>query len=165
MQLIDAEPILLNNNNQSKHHLRFAKHVEKARTRAQVLPGGGPSMLSTWEKFHSATIELAGSGPIKQRLLGAYVHHLASLTEEQVPKEIREDFCTFSREMRAVRPLPGEDPVRATVRKMSADDANRHAVQIVNMLGVVSRSQMTSRASDLAPVVQLYADLSAASRS
>jgi hypothetical protein len=48
---------------------------------------------------------------------------------------------------------------------MSADDANRHAVQIVNMLGVVSRSQMTSRASDLAPVVQLYADLSAASRS
>jgi hypothetical protein len=122
-------------------------------------------MSSTWEKFHSATIELAGAGSIKQRLFGAYVNHLASLTEDQVPKEIRDDFCTFSREMRAVRPLPGEDPVRATVRKMSADDANRHAVQIVNMLGVVSRSEMNLRASELAPVVQLYADLSTASRS
>jgi hypothetical protein len=48
---------------------------------------------------------------------------------------------------------------------MSADDANRHAVQIVNMLGVVSRSEMNLRASELAPVVQLYADLSTASRS
>ena len=114
-------------------------------------------MLNTWEKFHSATIELAGTGPIKQRLFGAYVHHLAALTEDQVPKEIREDFCTFSREMRAVRPLPGEDPVRATVRKMSDGEANRHAVQIVQMLGVVSRSQMNQRASELASVVQLYA--------
>ena len=120
-------------------------------------------MSSTWEKFHSATIELAGSGPIKQRLFGAYVNHLASLTEDQVPKEIRDDFCTFSREMRAVRPLPGEDPVRATVRKMSDGDANRHAVQIVNMLGVVARTQLSPR--ELAPVVQLYADISSASRS
>ena len=112
-------------------------------------------MLSTWEKFQSATVELAGSGPIKQRLFGAYVNHLASLTEDQLPKEIREDFSAFSREMRAVRPMPGEDAVRATVRKMSDGDANRHAVQIVNMLGVVSRSQMNPRAT--APVVQLYA--------
>jgi hypothetical protein len=113
-------------------------------------------MLSTWEKFHSATIELAGSGPIKRRLVGAYVNHLASLTEDQLPKEIREDFCTLCREMRRVPPLPGEDPVRATVRKMSDGDANRHAVQIVNMLGVVSRTQLNPRASELAPVVQLY---------
>ena len=110
-------------------------------------------MLSTWEKFHSATVELAGAGPIKRRLVGAYVNHLASLTEDQLPKEIREDFTTLCREMRAVRPMPGEDAVRATVRKMSADDANRHAVQIVNMLGIVSRVQMNPRAS----VVQLYA--------
>ena len=114
-------------------------------------------MFSTWEIFHSATIELAGSGPIKQRLFGAYVHHLAALTEDQLPKEIRDDFSVFSREMRAVRPLPGEDAVRATVRKMSDGDANRHAVQIVNMLGIVARSQMTGRVSASAPVVQLYA--------
>jgi hypothetical protein len=114
-------------------------------------------MFSTWEKFHSATVELAGVGPIKQRLFGAYVHHLASLTEDQLPNEIRDDFSILSREMRAVPPLPGEDPVRATVRKMSSDDANRHAVQIVNMLAVVSREQLSTRAAGPASVVQLYA--------
>jgi hypothetical protein len=45
--------------------------------------------------------------------------------------------------------------VRATVRKMSDGDANRHAVQIVQMLGVVALAQMSPR--ELAPVVQLYA--------
>jgi len=113
-------------------------------------------MLSTWEKFHSATVELAGSGPIKQRLFGAYVNHLAALSDDQLPKEIREDFSNFCRAMRAVRPLPGEDAVRATVRKMSDDDANRYAVQIVNMLGIVARTQMSTRTSTSAPVVQLY---------
>jgi hypothetical protein len=111
-------------------------------------------MLSTWDKFHSATLELAGAGPIKQRLFGAYVNHLAAITDDQLPKEIREDFASFCRAMRAVRPLPGEDAVRATVRKMSDDDANRYAVQIVNMLGVVARTQLSARTS--APVVQLY---------
>ncbi len=114
-------------------------------------------MLSTWDRFHSATLELAGSGPMKQRLFGAYVNHLAWLTEDQLPKEIREDFSSFSRAMRAVPPLPGEDAVRATVRKMSDAEANHHAVQIVNMLGVVARTQMNARASATAPVVQLYA--------
>jgi hypothetical protein len=110
-------------------------------------------MLNAWEKFHSATVELAGSGPIKRRLVGAYVNYLASLTEDQLPKEIREDFSSFYRAMRAVKPMPGEDAVRATVRKMSDDDANRHAVQIINMLGVVARTQTNPRASASAPVV------------
>lgn len=112
--------------------------------------------MNTWEKFHSATVELAGSGPIKQRLFGAYVNHLAALSDDQLPKEIREDFSSFCRAMRAVRPLPGEDAVRATVRKMSDDDANRYAVQIVNMLGIVARTQMSTRTPTSAPVVQLY---------
>jgi hypothetical protein len=114
-------------------------------------------MFTTWEKFHSATVELAGAGPIKRRLFGAYVNHLSMLDSEQLPKEIREDFSSFTRAMRAVRPLPGEDAVRATVRKMSDNDANRYAVQIVNMLGTVSRVQMNVRPTQSASVVQLYA--------
>ena len=114
-------------------------------------------MQSTWEKFHQATLELAGTGPIKRRLFGAYVNHLSTLTEDQVPKEIREDFSSFMQAMQSVRPLPGEDAVRATVRKMSDCDATRYAVQIVNMLGTVSRAQMTMRSPSSAAVVQLYA--------
>ena len=114
-------------------------------------------MLQTFEKFQSAALELASSGPIKRRLFGAYVNHLATLTEEQLPKEIREDFSRFSRAMRAVRPMPGEDAVTATVRKMSDGDANRYAAQIVTMLGIVVRSEVYQRPSAGAPVVQLYA--------
>ncbi len=113
-------------------------------------------MFSTWEKFHSATVELAGAGPIKRRLFGAYVNHLAAIDSEQLPKEIRDDFSSFTRAMRSVRPLPGEDAVRATVRKMSDHDANTYAVQIVNMLGTVSRAQMGVRQPS-GSVVQLYA--------
>jgi len=114
-------------------------------------------MFSTWEKFHSATVELAGAGPIKRRLFDAYVNHLSALDSEQLPKEIREDFSSFTRAMRAVRPLPGEDAVQATVRKMSDHDANHYAVQIVNMLGTVSRVQMNTRTAQSGSVVQLYA--------
>jgi hypothetical protein len=113
-------------------------------------------MFHTFEKFQSAAVELAGAGPIKRRLQGAYVNHLSALTEEQLPKEIREDFTRFVRAMRAVRPLPGEDAVSATVRKMSDGEANRYAVQIVNMLGIVVRTQLSAR-TGAAAVVQLYA--------
>lgn len=119
--------------------------------------------MNACEKFQSATVELAGSGPIKQRLIGAYVHHLDEVTEEHVPKEVREEFCELRRAMRAVNPLRGEDPVRATVRKMSDGEAQRYALQIVNLFCTLSRSQRpmampaavanTSSAS----VVQLYA--------
>ncbi|HZF26972.1 MAG TPA: hypothetical protein VEZ88_11975 [Steroidobacteraceae bacterium] len=113
-------------------------------------------MFIAWEKFHSATVALARSGPIKQRLFNAYVNHLATLDAEQMPRELREDFGGLTRAMHAVRPLPGEDAVRATIRKMSDGDANRHAVQIVNMFCTVARSQSGPRAVPSA-VVQLYA--------
>lgn len=112
-------------------------------------------MHTTWEKFHCAALELAGAGPIKRRLFGAYVNHLSALTEEELPKEIRDDFSSFARAMSSVRPLPGEDAVRATVRKMSDGDANRFAVQIVNMLEVVARTQLGARPQG--SIVQLYA--------
>lgn len=115
--------------------------------------------MSTYERLHDATLELAGAGSIKQRLFGAYSHHLAALSEDEMPKEIREDFCALSRVLHSVRPLPGEDAVRATVRKMSTGDANRCAVQIVNMFNTLGRAQQGAiRQSQPAEVVKLYAD-------
>jgi hypothetical protein len=114
-------------------------------------------MLNTWESLHSAALELAGAGPIKQRLLGAYVHHLATLSEDEMPKEIREDFCALARALHAVRPLPREDAVRATVRKMSDGEANRYAAQIVNMFVAMTRTQQPARSAASAPVLHLHA--------
>ena len=114
-------------------------------------------MSIAWEKLHSATVTLAGAGPIKQRLFNAYVNHLASLDAEQMPREVRDEFGGLSRALHAVHPLPGEDTVRATIRKMSDGEAKEYAVQIVNLFAAVARAQANPRIGQPAPVVQLYA--------
>ncbi len=111
-------------------------------------------MMDTCEKLHSAAVELAGAGSIKQRLIGAYVHHLDELSEEQMPNEIRDDFTALRRALCSVHPLPGENAVCATVRKMSDGEASRYATQIVNMFGAITRAQQNRSGKH---VVQLYA--------
>ena len=65
-------------------------------------------MSSAWENFFAATAVLASSGPIKHRLFDAYRTHLANLEQEELPKEIREEFSSLTECMSCVRPLRGE---------------------------------------------------------
>jgi hypothetical protein len=96
-------------------------------------------MITAWECFHFATLELVRSTPIKQRLICAYRRHLAAITEEQLPGDIREAFGQVMRSLRGVQPLRGEDAVAASVRKMSNQEADDCAAQIVDMFGRMSR--------------------------
>src|SRR6202521_2146049 len=96
-------------------------------------------MISAWECFHSATLELVRSTPIKQRLICAYRRHLASLSEDQLPGEAREPFDQVMRCLQGVQPLPGEDAVAASVRKMSNQEADECASMIVEMFGLMCR--------------------------
>jgi hypothetical protein len=102
-------------------------------------------MSSAWEHFFAATSMLASSGPIKHRLAEAYRIHLETLDTEEIPKEIRDEFCWLSSCMSSVRPLRGESAVQATVRKMSDVDADGVAMRIVNMLGIIARNQTAQR--------------------
>jgi hypothetical protein len=102
-------------------------------------------MSSAWEHFFAATSMLASSGPIKHRLADAYSMHLEKLNAEEVPKEIRDEFCSLSTCMSSVRPLRGESAVYATVRKMSDTEAGGVAMRIVNMLGIIARNQTAQR--------------------
>lgn len=102
-------------------------------------------MSSAWENFFAATTILASAGPIKLRLVEAYRSHLASIDQEELPKEIREEFCSVADCMSCVRPLRGETAEQATVRKMSDLEAGRLANRIVNMLGVIARQQIQQR--------------------
>ena len=102
-------------------------------------------MSSAWEHFFAATSMLASNGPIKHRLAEAYRTHLATLDAEEVPKEIREEFCSLSNCMSSVSPLRGESAVHATVRKMSDTEAGGVAMRIVNMLGIIARNQSVAR--------------------
>lgn len=101
--------------------------------------------MSAWEHFFAATSLLASNGPIKHRLCEAYRVHLANLDVEEVPKEIREEFCSLSNCMSSVPPLRGESAVQATVRKMSDMEAGGVAMRIVNMLGTIARNQTQQR--------------------
>jgi len=101
-------------------------------------------MISAWECFHCATLELVRSTPIKQRLVSAYRRHLASLPEDQLPSDVRESFGQVMRCLRGVQPLRGEDAVAASVRKMSNQEADDCAALIVEIFGLMCRDHVTA---------------------
>jgi hypothetical protein len=113
-------------------------------------------MSTTWEKFQGATLSLARSGSIKDRLTDAYRNHLSGVAEEELPREIREEFhnvrCSLTRE----RPQLGEDSIRASVRKMSSLEAEDIAKTVVQMLSVMARSPQLMRAASASPLAPLY---------
>ena len=93
----------------------------------------------------AATVILASAGPIKQRLAEAYQRHLATVDEDDLPREIREEFSSVSTCLSCVRPMRGETAIQATVRKMSDPEAGCIAVRIVAMLAVIARTQYQQR--------------------
>jgi hypothetical protein len=115
-------------------------------------------MNTVWEKFQSATLSLARSGAIKDRLTEAYRNYLAKVSEDELPKDLREDFRAFGRALTRERPLlRGEDAFRATIRKMSNDEADQVAATVVLMFAAIPRSfAPTMRSSSSAQIVPLY---------
>jgi hypothetical protein len=112
-------------------------------------------MISAWECFHCATLELVRSSPIKQRLINAYRRCLSSPPEDQLPGEVRESFGQVMRCLRGVQPLPGEDAVVASVRKLSNQEADDCAALIVEIFGLICRINVASSRPNT--VVQLHA--------
>jgi hypothetical protein len=111
-------------------------------------------MISAWDCFHFAALELVRSSPIKQRLVSAYRRHLASLPQDQVPNEVRESFGQVMRSLSGVQPLPGEDAVMASVRKMSNREADDCAALIVEIFGLIPKAHVAATRSST--VVQLH---------
>jgi hypothetical protein len=111
-------------------------------------------MVRAWESLHLATLELVRSTPIKQRLVNAYRRHLAGISPEQLPPEIRESFGRLLESLRGVQPQRGEDAVMASVRKMSCQEADDCAATIVELFGLLCRPQLIQARP--AAVVQLH---------
>ena len=113
---------------------------------------------TAWERFQSATLSLARSGTIKDRLADAYRNYLAEVREEELPREMREEFRLVSRTLTRERPIHrGEDAVRATIRKMSNDEADRIACSVVRIFGALPHEVTAARHPTPAQVVPLYA--------
>jgi hypothetical protein len=111
-------------------------------------------MISAWECFHFATLELVRSTPIKQRLVSAYRRYLATLPEHEIPAEVRQSYDQVMRSLCGVQPLRGEDAVAASVRKMSNQEADECAAQIVEIFGLMCKTH--HGAARTSSVVQLH---------
>jgi hypothetical protein len=120
-----------------------------------------PLMTRVYDRLESATLHLARSGVIKERLEAAWRKWLANIEADDVPREIRLQFMELSSRMQRERPLRGEDALKATIRKMSNDEAEEQAHLIVRMFCRMTRQQelelpLPSSAGSAA-VVQLFA--------
>ncbi len=118
-------------------------------------------MSRVYDRLESATLNFARSGAIKERLEGAWRQSLSKIEADDVPYELRLQFLELSTQIQRERPLRGEDALRATIRKMSCEEAERHAAQIVRMFCRMTRQQelelpMPTVATS-ASVVQLFA--------
>jgi hypothetical protein len=96
-------------------------------------------MSRVYDRLESATLLLARSGAIKERLEGAWRQCLAHIEPDDVPREARLQFIELAAQIQRERPLRGEDAVRATIRKMSNEEAERHAGVIVRMFCRITR--------------------------
>ena len=95
---------------------------------------------AAWESLHKAALELAKPTALKQRLTDAYLRHLADLSLQEMPGELRQDFEALRQSMTRVRPQHGECAVTATVRKMSTGEADACAARIVGLLDTLHRT-------------------------
>ena len=96
-------------------------------------------MSTAWEQLEGAALSLARSGPIKERLADAYRNHLALVNAEDLPDALREEFRACHDALTHRRPLRGEDAVRATVRKMSNQQADEVACRVVRLFAALAR--------------------------
>ena len=99
---------------------------------------------AAWENFHKATLELAKSAALKQRLTDAFSRHLQDMPASEMPGELRGDFESLCKRMTQVSPMRGETAVAATVRKMSLDEADACAARIVALLDALHRVKAQS---------------------
>lgn len=117
------------------------------------------------DRLQQATLRLSQEGSIKDRLADAYASHLDDVDSDALPETLRSQFVTLNRAMHSERPLPRESAIRASVRKMSNEDARRYAALVVRLFAALAREEgvagqgnaRRARAPGPAPVLQLYA--------
>lgn len=119
-------------------------------------------MITVHGRLHAATLELTKSSSLKQRLATAFSIFLKDLDADELPAELRAAFASLHSELEAVKPLPGETAVQATVRKMSGDQAEQFASRIVDLYGDLLRTSSSvtklpvrEKREEAAPVVPL----------
>jgi hypothetical protein len=98
-------------------------------------------MNTTLDLFEAATVSLTRAAPIKDRIADAYRNYLVHIHEGDLPIDVWEEFRALTDTLTRVEPeLRGDERLRATIRKMSNNDAEIAASAVVRMFGAVSRA-------------------------
>ena len=98
-------------------------------------------MNTNLDLFEAATVSLTRPASIKDRIADAYRNYLAFVDESDLPTDVLEEFRALIDTLTRVSPqLRGDDSLRATIRKMSNDDALEAASAVVRLFGAVSRA-------------------------
>lgn len=102
-------------------------------------------MNTTLDLLEAATLSLTRSAPIKDRIADAYRNYLARLDGNDLPADIHEELRALTDTLTRVSPeLRGDDALRATIRKMSNEQAAEVASAVVRLFGAVSRASVQS---------------------
>jgi hypothetical protein len=124
-------------------------------------------MKNAIDRLQHATLRLSQDGTIKDRLADAYTAHLVDLAPDDLPAELRDEFNELNAALHSVVPQPRECAVRASVRKMSNQQAGHLATLVVLMfiglvraeLGAATNPQRATRGgNNNGAVVQLFAE-------
>lgn len=108
-------------------------------------------MSATWEQLEGAALSLARAGSIKDRLADAFRNHLAQVNAEELPETLRAQLRACTEALTRERPLQGEDAVRATVRKMSSQEADALACSVIRLFAAMVREM---RREDTGPLAE-----------
>jgi hypothetical protein len=97
-------------------------------------------------KLEAAVTILIGHGALKDRLATAYSDCLEHLDEHDLPEELQDEFAQMSQALHRARVLPGDNIVRASIRKLSNEEAQRYAALVVRIYGLRMADLPTVRA-------------------
>lgn len=89
--------------------------------------------------FFAAVSALVAHGNIKHRLVDAFETNLQGIENGDLPASMQESFAELCERMSRVAPLNGEGPIRASVRKMSVEEAEECAALVVKLYGEMAR--------------------------
>ena len=92
--------------------------------------------LALTRKLEAAVTILTGHGALKDRLALAYSDCLEHLEQQELPEATQREFAEMSLAMHRARALPGDTIVRASIRKLSNEEAQRYASLAVRMYGL-----------------------------
>ena len=109
---------------------------------------------SLTHKLETAVTILIGHGALKDRLALAYADCLEQLDEQDLPIEVQDEFAQMTQAMHRARALPGDNIVRASIRKLSNEEAQRYAALVVRMYGLRMADQAAIRTPVRAPAAR-----------